>query len=206
MAQHWGRKETIIWPPHAPIVSYGAIAAALLLTSLLMWQRLNFRMSPLQQSYITEYVRSEVGATFKAHENYKLVMLAGEKVKPRLALPVDLTNGKTTLPNGKVVPIGISALATTQGYSWFYRAPETKLPDAGMHRWLQAAVYGNRGLAELFEVSLIGGGMCLAAMLWFAIPTDLKRFRQMKYGRVLRGPNMLTPKGFNGEYEESKAW
>ena len=43
MAQHWGRKETIIWPPHAPIVSYGAIAAALLLTCLLMWQRLNFQ-------------------------------------------------------------------------------------------------------------------------------------------------------------------
>ena len=94
MAQHWGRKETIIWPPHAPIVSYGAIAAALLLTCFLMWQRLNYRMSPLQQSYITEYVRSEVGTQFKAHESYKLVMLAGEKVKPRLALPVDLTNGK----------------------------------------------------------------------------------------------------------------
>ena len=206
MAQHWGRKETIIWPPHAPIVSYGAIAAALLLTCLLMWQRLNYRMSPLQQSYITEYVRSEVGTQFKAHESYKLVMLAGQKVKPRLALPVDLTNGQTTLPNGKTVPIGISELAAAQGYSWFYRAPEAKLPDAGMHRWLQAAVYGNQGLLDLFEVSLILGAVCLAGMLWFAIPKDLKRFRQQKYGRVLRGPNMLTPKGFNDEHEKSAVW
>ena len=206
MAQHWGRKETIIWPPHAPIVSYGAIAAGLLLTCLLMWQRLNYRMSPLQQSYITEYVRSEVGAQFKAHESYKLVMLAGQKVKPRLALPVDLTNGKTTLPDGRTVPIGISELATAQGYSWFYRAAEQKLPDAGMHRWLQGAVYGKKGLAELFEGSLIGGAVCLAAMLWFAIPKDIKRFRQMKYGRVLRGPQMMTPKEFNSEYKQSQAW
>jgi hypothetical protein len=59
MAQHWGRKETIIWPPHAPIMSYGALATALLLTCLFAWGRLNFSMTPLQQSYITEYVRSE---------------------------------------------------------------------------------------------------------------------------------------------------
>jgi hypothetical protein len=201
MAQHWGRKETVIWPPHAPIMSYSAIAAALLLTSLFLWERLNFTMSPLQQSYITEYVRSQVGAAFNGHQNYRLIYIKGAHEKPRLAMPVDLTNGRTTLPTGKTVPIGISELAAAQGYTWFYRAPERKLPDAGMHRWLRAAVYGGQGLAELFEVPLIGGGLCLAAMLWFAIPKDLKRFRRMKYGRVLRGPVMLTPKEFNREYK-----
>ena len=78
MATQWGRKETIIWPPHAPVMSYSAIAMALLCTLFFMWQRLNFSMTPLQQSYITEYVRSQVGATFKASENYQLVYLAGE--------------------------------------------------------------------------------------------------------------------------------
>lgn len=206
MAQHWGRKETIIWPPHAPIMSYGALATALLLTCLFAWGRLNFSMTPLQQSYITEYVRSQVGSTFKAHESYRLVFLAGEKVKPRLALPVDLTNGKTTLPDGRTVPIGLSELAASQGYVWFYRAPEQKLLDAGMHRWLEGAVYQKQGLSELFAPSLIGGAGCLFAMLFVAIPKDLKRFRQMKYGRVLRGPNMLVPKEFNKEYGESQAW
>ena len=118
-------------------------------------------------------------------------------MKPRLALPVDLTDGKTTLPNGKTVPIGLSELASAQGYSWFYRAPAQKLADGSMHRWLQDAVYDGKGLLELFQVSLIEGGVCLAAMLFFAIPKDLKRFRQMKYGRVLRGPVMLTPADFN---------
>jgi type IV secretory pathway TraG/TraD family ATPase VirD4 len=197
MASQWGRKETIIWPPHAPIMSYSALAIALLCTLLFIWERLNFSMSPLQQSYITEYVTSQAGSGFNAHENYRLVYLGGPKVKPRLALPVDLTDGKTTLPNGKTVPIGLSELATAQGYRWFYRAPAQKLADGPMHRWLRNAVYGGKGVLELFQVSLIEGGVCLAAMLFFAIPKDVKRFRQMKYGRVLRGPVMLTPADFN---------
>ena len=122
---------------------------------------------------------------------------AGDKLKPRLALPVDLTDGKTTLPNGKTVPIGLSALAAAQGFRWFYRAPAQKLPDVSMHRWLRGAVYNDKGLLELFSVSLIEGAVCLAAMLFFAIPKDLRRFRQMKYGRVLRGPVMLAPSEFN---------
>ena len=86
---------------------------------------------------------------------------------------------------------------SAQGYRWFYRAPAQKLADGPMHRWLRNAVYGGKGLLELFQVSLIEGGVCLAAMLFFAIPKDVKRFRQMKYGRILRGPVMLTPADFN---------
>jgi type IV secretory pathway TraG/TraD family ATPase VirD4 len=197
MASQWGRKETIIWPPHAPIMSYSALAMALLCTLFFMWEHLNFSMSPLQQSYIMEYVSSQAGSAFNSHGNYRLVYLAGAKVKPRLALPVDLTDGKTTLPSGKTVPIGLSELAQAQGYSWFYRGPSQKLTDGAMHRWLRGAVYNDKGFFELFRVSMIESGVCLVAMLTFAIPKDLKRFRQMKYGRVLRGPVMLTPADFN---------
>ncbi len=52
MAAHWGRKETIIWPPHVPLMSYSAVAAALLLTCFLLWQRVRFAMPPLEQAYI----------------------------------------------------------------------------------------------------------------------------------------------------------
>ena len=79
MASQWGRKETIIWPPHAPIMSYSALAIALLCTLFFIWERLNFSMSPLQQSYITEYVTSQAGSGFNAHENYRLVYLGRDK-------------------------------------------------------------------------------------------------------------------------------
>jgi hypothetical protein len=197
MATQWGRKETIIWPPHVPVMSYSAVAAAILCTCFFIWQRLHFTLSPVQQSYITEYIRSQVGAKFNAHENYRLIYLGGVKARPRLALPVDITAGKTTLPDGRTLPVALAPLPTSQGYGWFFRAPARKFYDASMHRWLRDAVYGGKGVLELFELSLIEGAVCLAVMLWFSVPKDIKRFRMLKYGRVLRGPVMMTPTEFN---------
>ena len=197
MATQWGRKETIIWPPHVPMLSYTAVATALLCTCLFIWQRFTFSMTPLQRSYVTEYLRSQIGGTFNAHESYRLLYLGGGKGKPRLAFPVDFVPGETTLPNGKTVPVALSEIATLQGYRWFYRGPEQKLADVSIHRWLRQAVYEDRGLFGLFSVALIEGAVCLTAMLWFAVPRDIKRFKQMKYGRILRGPQLLSPEEFN---------
>ena len=55
----------------------------------------------------------------------------------------------------------------------------------------------DEGVLHLFAVALIEGAACLIMMLWFAVPRDIKRFKQMKYGRILRGPNLLTPEEFN---------
>jgi hypothetical protein len=178
-------------------MSYTAVATAILCTCFFIWQRLHFSLSPVQQSYITEYIRSQVGAKFNAHENYRLIYLGGVKARPRLALPVDITKGKTTLLNGRTLPVALAPLATAQGYGWFFRAPARKFHDASMHRWLRDAVYGGKGFLQLFELSLIEGAVCLAVMLWFSVPKDIKRFRMLKYGRVLRGPVMMTPTEFN---------
>ncbi len=205
MASQWGRKESVIWPPHVPIMSYTAIAGALLCTLLFVLERLHFALSPLQQSYITEYVRAEVGSTFKAHQDYRLVYLAGAKVRPRLALPVDLSkDGTTTLPNGHIVPVALTELPIAQGYLYPFRGAVEKLSDVAMSRWLRGAIYDGQGLARVFLVSWIEGGVCLAFMLWLSVPADLKRFRVLKYGRVLRGPVMMTPEEFNKAQERAE--
>ena len=197
MANQWGRKETIIWPPHAPVMSYTALAAAFLCTCLFVWQRLHFSLPPLQQAYISEYIRSEVGAAVHTHGTYRLVYLDGRKAKPRLAFPVDFVPGKMTLPDGEIVPFELSELAQAQGYSFPFRGPAQKLADASVSHWFRAAIFAGKGIVSVLAISFIEGGICLLAMLWFAIPKDIQRFREMKYGRVLRGPLMLSPKEFN---------
>ncbi|MDE3104857.1 MAG: type IV secretion system DNA-binding domain-containing protein [Acidobacteriota bacterium] len=197
MASQWGRRETIIWPPHVPILSYCAISSAILCTCLFVWQRINFSLEPLQKSYLTAYVRSDVGAVFKARQSYRLIYLGGGKAKARVALPADLVDGTTSLPNGQIFPVGLGDVARLQGYRWFFRGPSEKFADAAMHRWLRTFVFGEESLSRLFAVSLIEGGVVSVALLWFAIPQDIRRFKQMKYGRVLRGPQMLTPEEFN---------
>jgi type IV secretory pathway TraG/TraD family ATPase VirD4 len=102
-----------------------------------------------------------------------------------------------TLPDGRVVSFTLSELAHAQGYRFPFRGPTQKLADAAMNHWLCYAIFDGKGLFAVFTVSFIEGGVCLLAMLWFAIPKDIQRFRQMKYGRVLRGPLMLSPKEFN---------
>jgi len=101
------------------------------------------------------------------------------------------------LPDGRAVPFALSELARTQGYRFPFRGPAQKLADASMYRWLRYAIFDGKVPFGVFTISFIEGGVCLLAMLWFSIPMDIQRFKQMKYGRVLRGPLMLSPKEFN---------
>src|SRR5258708_34478770 len=42
----WGRKESIIWPPHSPIYTYGAAFVALVLTGLFSLLSVHLRQQP----------------------------------------------------------------------------------------------------------------------------------------------------------------
>ena len=43
----WGRKETIIWPPHSPIYTYGAVFMAVVLDRILSLLPVHLRQQPL---------------------------------------------------------------------------------------------------------------------------------------------------------------
>ena len=197
MATQWGRKETIIWPPHMPIMSYSAIAAAFLLTCFFAWQRYAFQLPALQREYFVQYVRAGVGSTMHAHQSYRLLCLGGAKARPRLAFPVDFAPGKMKLPDGKIVRFSLSELAQLQGYSFPFRGPQQELADDSMYRWLHDAIYEGKSPSGTFMVSFMEGGFCLILLLVLAIPRDIQRFKEMKYGRILRGPRMLDPNEFN---------
>jgi len=58
-------------------------------------------------------------------------------------------------------------------------------------------VYGGSSLFAFFRPPLIGGGILLLALLPVGAFKDVQRQKQLKYGRRLKGPEMLTPKQFN---------
>ena len=58
-------------------------------------------------------------------------------------------------------------------------------------------IYGGESPWRMFSLSFIEGGVCLALLLALAVPKDILRFKEMKYGRLLRGPRMLDPTEFN---------
>lgn len=193
----WGRKENIVWPPHAPIYTFSALGSAVLATVFFAWQHLRFSESVLRRTYTPIYIRASIGAALKQHGEYQLLYLGGGKVAPRLALPADFSDGETRLSNGTAVPVALSEVARSQGFLVFFRGMERNYNDAALCRWLRNAVFGGKGLIDLYRMPLTEGVFVLMAGLIIASRADVKRFREMKYGRRLKGPILTTPIAFN---------
>jgi hypothetical protein len=195
----WGRKETIIWPPHSPIYTYGAVFMAVVLTGLFLYCRFSFGNSPLQRFYTPIYIRSSIAGAIGAgrQDNYRMLMVGARGIPPRLATNVDVTDGKTPEPGGKPIPLALSKSALQHGYVLLYLGPEQSYIDARLSAYLKSADYGGDTLSDLYELPLLFGLASLIIQLPFAIAKDVRRRKQLRYGRRLRGPEMLSPKEFN---------
>ncbi|MEO6804851.1 MAG: type IV secretion system DNA-binding domain-containing protein [Edaphobacter sp.] len=193
----WGRKETIIWPPHSPIYTYGAFFLALVMTGMFLYLRFSFGQSPLQQFYTPIYARTAVGGVFKKKDKYQLLYVGDGRKLARLATEDDVQTGFTPTSNGKQIPLALSSAATSHGLRFLYRGPDQPYFDAPLHEYLKTAVYNGNQLRNIYELPIILGFLSLLAQLPFSIRKDIARRKQLKYGRRLKGPVMLTPREFN---------
>ena len=197
MRTQWGRKETIVWQPHMPIYSYMALAGAFLCAVLFLWESYAFQQTPLRKAYLTEYVRASVGALTKQHGKFRLIMLVGPSTAARLAAPSDFLVGTTLLPGGQTLPVSLSPEALAQGYDVFFRGPEKSYDDGSMYRWLRLAIFDHESVVGTYKWPLIEGALVLLVALVYTGPRDMRRLRELKYGRRLKGPVMLEPRAFN---------
>ena len=197
MAAHWGRRETIVWQPHMPVYSYLAIAATIFCAVFFLWESYAFQQEPMRKAYTTEYIRATVGATANQHGSYRLLTLSGPAVATRLALPADFSKGTTLLPGGASVPIMLSPAARAQGFDTFYRAPARSYADRSLYRWMRAAIFGGDSLARAYAWPLGESFLVFVIALAFSTPRDIRRLKELKYGRRLKGPVMHEAKAFN---------
>ena len=82
---NWGRKETIIWPPHSPIYTFGAVFLALILTGLFVYLRFAVALSAL-----APHVRVRLGIS---------LVPEGRRLFPRLTVARNLELGAYTRTN-----------------------------------------------------------------------------------------------------------
>ena len=195
----WGRKETIIWPPHSPIYTYGALFMAVVLTGLFLYCRFGFGNSPLQRFYTPIYIRSSVvgaiGATRR--DNYRMLMVGARGIPPRLATDADVTEGNTPEPGSKPLPLALSQSALQHGYVLLYQGRAEGYVDASLNAYLKSAVYGGDSLFDRYKLPLLFGLLSLIIQLPFSITKDVRRRKQLRYGRRLKGPELMTPSQFN---------
>ena len=195
----WGRKETMIWPPHSPIYTYGAVFMAVVLTGLFLYCRFSFGNNSLQRFYTPIYIRSSIAGAIGAgrQDSYRMLMVGGREMAPRLAMNADVMDGKTPEPGSKPIPLALSKSTLQHGYVLLYLGPEQSYIDARLSAYLKSAVYGGDTLFDLYELPLLFGLASLMIQLPFSVAKDVRRRKQLRYGRRLRGPEMLTPKEFN---------
>ena len=195
----WGRKETMIWPPHSPIYTYGAVFMACVLTGLFLYCRFSFGNSPLQRFYTPIYIRSSIAGAIGAtrRDNYRLLMVGARGIPPRLATNSDVTNGKTPEPGGKPVPLALSQSALQHGYVFLYQEPARSYVDTPLNAYLKSAVYGGDSLFDLYKLPLVFGLFSLVIQLPVSIAKDVRRRKALRYGRRLKGPEIMTPREFN---------
>jgi type IV secretory pathway TraG/TraD family ATPase VirD4 len=195
----WGRKESIVWPYQIPIYAYSAAFLFAVLTFFFVCGWIHFAATPLQRYYLPLYERTSViGAFSKTHRsNYRVLFVAGQGIKPRPAQNTDVMLGRTPEPDGKTIPLALTADALQHGNTLLFRGPLRSFSDVRLSDYMRDVVYGGASLFAFFRPPLIGGAAVLLILLPFAAWKDMKRQKQLRYGRRLKGPEMLTPRQFN---------
>jgi hypothetical protein len=194
----WGRRETIIWPRHIPIYTYGLAFAMAALTFVAVCVRVHLA-APLQRYYLPVYERASAIGTFTAthRSTARILFVSSRGAAPRPAMNDDVVLGRTPESDGRPIPLTLSADARQHGYSLLFRGPERSYVDSRLRDYLKAVVYDGASLSGFFRLPLLGGAALFLILLPFTTIKDVQRQKQLKYGRRLKGPEMLTPPQFN---------
>jgi hypothetical protein len=193
----WGRKETIIFPPHSPIYTYGAMFLAVIATGLFVYLHFSFALTPLQRFYLPYYLRTQTAGIMHKTDKYQLLAGRDTKNRARLAIEEDIQEGSTPEPKGKRLPFQLSPKARATGARLLYRGQEVPYLNQPLHAFLQNTVYGGDSLWTIFRLPILFGLVALMLQLPTSITKDIRRRKEMKYGRRLKGPFLVSPKGFN---------
>jgi type IV secretory pathway TraG/TraD family ATPase VirD4 len=192
----WGRNESVIWPPHGPINTWGAIFLSFVFAGLFLYLRFVFGLMPLQQFYLPYYLRAQTMGLMHKADKYQLVTVLGRQGPSRLAGNDDVTERKTRPEKGQL-PIILSPAGVSKGLIYVSQQPKTSYLNSSLVAYLRGSIYEGQSLWDIFKMPLFFGVLSLLIQLPFSIARDVKRRKQLRYGRRLRGPEQLDPKEFN---------
>ncbi|MEG9433365.1 type IV secretion system DNA-binding domain-containing protein [Terriglobus sp. ADX1] len=193
----WGRKETIVRPPHYPVFSFGAVVVAQFVTALCIYLHFAFVMTPLQRYYLPCYLETGFLGTMRQSSKYQLVTVTDRQHHARPVTEADVQPGFTPQPNGKPIPLALSQAARSSGLVLLYRGAKVGYQNRPLHDYLQRLVYDGESFLAIFQVPLGSGLAVFLLQLPFTVRKDVRRLKEMKYGRLLKGPVMVSPKAFN---------
>lgn len=195
--QQWGRNESLIWPPRGFLYTLGAFFLACVATGFFVYVRFQFGLSPLERYYLPYYLRSETAGLAHPASTYQMLYVSDGESPGRLALESDVQSGSTVQFAGKPLPLTLTPQASVHGTYYLSREDPRSYQNKALHTWIAHWIYADVPLYELFSMQLIFGALAFALQVPFSIPKDIKRIKQLRYGRRLKGPVLVDVRSFN---------
>jgi hypothetical protein len=191
----------LFWPPRGFHYTQGAIFIALLAAGFLMYLRFHFGLSPLEQYYLPYYLRTETVGILHPTAAYQLIYVSDGQRAIRMALDADVQPGLTPQPAGKALAFQLSAAALARGQRLLWREPFRTYRNQPLHQYLAQWIYRGATPLDLFAAPLLWGGLALLLELPFSIPRDLRRRQQLRYGRRIKGPLLVSGREFSRAFD-----
>ena len=190
-----------VWPPRKPIYTLGALFLGLIATGFFVYFRFLVALSPLEQFYLPTYIKTTATSSIPAHSKVPdAADVRWETSCMVCAGHADVELGSTPQQNGKPIPLQLADSARqSRGRLCCFAARRNALIRG---HWRSDAtcreqVYGGETLLGMFGLQLVFGGVFFLVQLPWSIPKDIRRWKEMKYGRRLKGPVLVTPRQFN---------
>ena len=193
----WGRRETLVWPPHKPIYTLGALFLSFIAAGFFVYMRFHFALSPLEQFYLPTYIKTDIASIAPSRSRFQMLLVSDGKGRAWYAREDDVEAGSTPQLNARPIPLVMSDSARHRGMVLLYRGAPSTISPNNVQRYLRQQVYDGQSLRAIFQLPLLFGGASFLLQLPFSIPKDIRRRKEMKYGRRLKGPVLVNPKQFN---------
>lgn len=195
MSSDWGRDEQYSWPSDKPLGTITAVLVAAAVICAGTWLRYEL-WTPLERYWFPQYLWSSWS---QGQGRYRLLAIIQPGQKDRLPLEQDVEAGETRLA-GKRLPFQLTQAAAEAGESLVLEAKTTwdnqRLKELLQH-WIYQDASPKDLLNDLAGAPLWASGVLLLLGLIVAIPVDRERARLRKYGRRVRGPELVTTEDFN---------
>jgi type IV secretory pathway TraG/TraD family ATPase VirD4 len=196
-AQQWGRNESLIWPPRGYLYTLGAFFLACVATGLFLYLRFELGLPPLERYYLPYYLRSETAGLAHPASTYQMLYVSDGESLDRPALESDVQPGSTVQFGGKPLPLMLAPQAAVHGTFFLLREAPRSYSNKVIHAWISHWIYGDTSPYKLFSMQLVFGAIVFLLQAPFSIPKDIRRIKQLRYGRRLKGPVLVDAKSFN---------
>lgn len=188
----WGRVESTGGPRIPPIYTYALVLLSLLATLGIEGFRYTKVWTPLERHYLPAYLGSRIAGVVRDNGWYALLQVVTGKGS-RLAQDRDLVpkvseSGENSFSlTGEALKQGALRLESHSGH----------YNNAEMHAYLGNLIYQNQTLMDLVRPALWGGLILFLVGMLPAIYLDGRHSHELRCGRRLRGPELMTVAQFN---------